>query len=143
MIFLWCWGRLQDPHPADSALVAAATRLEEAWAWGLDPDMWRAHLGPMTWPGGANNAHAHTCRLCCAVLCCAVLLCVVLRCVVLWVLRKEPPAIAKQHPSIRQHNTAGPGLLEALLPMSYSLSVVSMGTHIQPRCAHNRFSFIE
>lgn len=44
---------LQDPHPSDSALVAAATRLEEAWAWGLDPDMWRAHLGPLTWPGEA------------------------------------------------------------------------------------------
>jgi len=43
---------LQDPHPADRALVAAATRLEEAWAWGLDPDLWRAHLGPRTWPGG-------------------------------------------------------------------------------------------
>jgi uncharacterized iron-regulated membrane protein len=146
MIFLWCWGRLQDPHPADSALVAAATRLEEAWAWGLDPDMWRAHLGPMTWPGGANNAHTHThagCAvLCCAVLLCVVLRCVVLRCVVLWVLRKEPPAIAKHHPSNRQHNTAGPGLLEALLPMSYSLSVVSMGTHIlAPVCTQQIFLY--
>jgi hypothetical protein len=46
---------LQDPHPADRALVAAATRLEEAWAWGLDPDMWRAHLGPMTWPGETGS----------------------------------------------------------------------------------------
>lgn len=34
----------------DRALVAAAQRLEEAWAWGLDPDLWRAHLGPSTWP---------------------------------------------------------------------------------------------
>lgn len=31
--------------------MTAAERLEEAWAWGLDPDLWRAHLGPATWPG--------------------------------------------------------------------------------------------
>lgn len=35
---------------SDRALHAAAQRLEEAWAWGLDPDLWRAHLGPLTWP---------------------------------------------------------------------------------------------
>lgn len=53
---------LQDPHPSDSALVAAATRLEEAWAWGLDPDMWRAHLGPLTWPGeGAGSGMCAAC----------------------------------------------------------------------------------
>lgn len=37
-------------HLCDRTLVAAAQRLEEAWAWGLDPDLWRAHLGPATWP---------------------------------------------------------------------------------------------
>lgn len=65
-------GCLQDPHPSDSALVAAATRLEEAWAWGLDPDMWRAHLGPLTWPevlrqqaiaGGAGGSRVPVKRL--------------------------------------------------------------------------------
>ncbi|KAF6264659.1 hypothetical protein COO60DRAFT_75930 [Scenedesmus sp. NREL 46B-D3] len=45
-------GVLQSPqiHLCDRTLVAAAQRLEEAWAWGLDPDLWRAHLGPCTWP---------------------------------------------------------------------------------------------
>ncbi|WIA12944.1 hypothetical protein OEZ85_006559 [Tetradesmus obliquus] len=45
-------GVLQSPqiHLCDRTLVAAAQRLEEAWAWGLDPDLWRAHLGPATWP---------------------------------------------------------------------------------------------
>jgi hypothetical protein len=48
--FLSC--SLQSPqiHLCDRTLVAAAQRLEEAWAWGLDPDLWRAHLGPCTWP---------------------------------------------------------------------------------------------
>eukprot|EP00878_Enallax_costatus_P022608 GHUV01024000.1.p1 GENE.GHUV01024000.1~~GHUV01024000.1.p1 ORF type:complete len:306 (+),score=71.75 GHUV01024000.1:717-1634(+) len=45
-------GVLQSPQPhlMDKALVTAAQRLEAAWAWGLDPDLWRAHLGPLTWP---------------------------------------------------------------------------------------------
>ena len=34
----------------DRAATAAAAGLDEAWAWGLDPDGWRAHLGPPTWP---------------------------------------------------------------------------------------------
>jgi hypothetical protein len=47
-----CWCVPQSPqiHLCDRTLVAAAQRLEEAWAWGLDPDLWRAHLGPSTWP---------------------------------------------------------------------------------------------
>ena len=34
----------------DRALATSAGHLEAAWAWGFDPDAWRAHLGPHTWP---------------------------------------------------------------------------------------------
>uniref|UniRef100_A0A1D1ZYU9 Homeobox domain-containing protein n=2 Tax=Auxenochlorella protothecoides TaxID=3075 RepID=A0A1D1ZYU9_AUXPR len=35
--------------------AAAARLLEEAWAWGFDPDAWRAHLGAATWPEVARQ----------------------------------------------------------------------------------------
>ena len=28
----------------------SAACLEEAWAWGFDVDVWRAHLNAITWP---------------------------------------------------------------------------------------------
>ncbi|KAK9816480.1 hypothetical protein WJX72_000803 [[Myrmecia] bisecta] len=34
----------------DRAVVHCASMLEEAWAWGFDVDVWRAHLNPLTWP---------------------------------------------------------------------------------------------
>ncbi|KAK9845568.1 hypothetical protein WJX84_003443 [Apatococcus fuscideae] len=34
----------------DRSVVAAATCLEEATAWGIDVDAWRAHLNANTWP---------------------------------------------------------------------------------------------
>ena len=34
----------------DRAIAGAAAILDEAAAWGLDVDTWRAHLGPATWP---------------------------------------------------------------------------------------------
>ncbi|KAK9797439.1 hypothetical protein WJX73_004705 [Symbiochloris irregularis] len=34
----------------DHAIKQSAQCLEEAWAWGLDVDAWRAHLNPLTWP---------------------------------------------------------------------------------------------
>ena len=34
----------------DRAIVNCATVLEEAWAWGFDVDVWRAHVNPLTWP---------------------------------------------------------------------------------------------
>lgn len=51
---------IEDAHMANSvtvqtgftdrAITAAAVSLDEAWAWGFDPAVWRAHLGPATWP---------------------------------------------------------------------------------------------
>jgi hypothetical protein len=35
---------------ADRSVAQSAGCLEEAWAWGFDVDVWRAHLGPLTWP---------------------------------------------------------------------------------------------
>ena len=34
----------------DRAIAGAAATREEAVAWGLPLDEWRAHLGPSTWP---------------------------------------------------------------------------------------------
>ncbi|KAL3160990.1 hypothetical protein ABBQ38_009379 [Trebouxia sp. C0009 RCD-2024] len=34
----------------DRAIVNCAHALEEAWAWGFDVDVWRAHLNAQTWP---------------------------------------------------------------------------------------------
>lgn len=34
----------------DRSVVFAAQHLEEAWAWGYDVDVWRAHLNLLTWP---------------------------------------------------------------------------------------------
>jgi hypothetical protein len=34
----------------DRSLVSCAQLLEEAWAWGFDVDVWRAHLNAITWP---------------------------------------------------------------------------------------------
>ena len=34
----------------DRAIVNCAHALEEAWAWGFDVDVWRAHLNVQTWP---------------------------------------------------------------------------------------------
>lgn len=31
-------------------MVSSAQLLEEAWEWGVDVDLWRAHLNPLTWP---------------------------------------------------------------------------------------------
>jgi hypothetical protein len=35
---------------ADRSVAQIASYLEEAWAWGFDVDIWRAHLNPLTWP---------------------------------------------------------------------------------------------
>ena len=35
---------------ADKAISQSAACLEEAWAWGFDVDVWRAHLNALTWP---------------------------------------------------------------------------------------------
>ena len=35
---------------ADRSVAQSAAYLEEAWAWGFDVDVWRAHLNPLTWP---------------------------------------------------------------------------------------------
>ena len=35
---------------SDRSVLTAAGRLVESWAWGLDVDLWRAHLGQLTWP---------------------------------------------------------------------------------------------
>ena len=35
---------------ADKAVTQSAACLEEAWAWGFDVDVWRAHLNALTWP---------------------------------------------------------------------------------------------
>ena len=34
----------------DRAIINCAHALEEAWAWGFDVDVWRAHLNAQTWP---------------------------------------------------------------------------------------------
>lgn len=34
----------------DRAIINCAHALEEAWAWGFDVDVWRAHLNTQTWP---------------------------------------------------------------------------------------------
>lgn len=34
----------------DKAIVNCASMLEEAWKWGFDVDVWRAHLNYATWP---------------------------------------------------------------------------------------------
>ncbi|MEW5303073.1 MAG: hypothetical protein WDW36_005801 [Sanguina aurantia] len=34
----------------DRSIVGCALLLEEAWSWGYDVDVWRAHLSPLTWP---------------------------------------------------------------------------------------------
>lgn len=34
----------------DRSIVGCALLLEEAWSWGYDVDVWRAHLNPLTWP---------------------------------------------------------------------------------------------
>ncbi len=34
----------------DRAVAMSAGWLEEAWAWGFDVDIWRAHLNALTWP---------------------------------------------------------------------------------------------
>lgn len=34
----------------DRAVAMSAGWLEEAWAWGFDVDVWRAHLNALTWP---------------------------------------------------------------------------------------------
>ena len=34
----------------DRSVAQSAGCLEEAWAWGFDVDVWRAHLNPLTWP---------------------------------------------------------------------------------------------
>ncbi|GMH42842.1 hypothetical protein BSKO_10761 [Bryopsis sp. KO-2023] len=34
----------------DKATLSSAQTLEEAWAWGFDVDIWRAHLNAVTWP---------------------------------------------------------------------------------------------
>ncbi len=38
------------PSLADKAFAQSAACLEEAWAWGFDVDVWRAHLNAITWP---------------------------------------------------------------------------------------------
>ena len=38
------------PSLADKAVAQSAACLEEAWAWGFDVDVWRAHLNALTWP---------------------------------------------------------------------------------------------
>jgi hypothetical protein len=35
---------------SDRAVFNAAHTLEEAWAWGFETDIWRAHLTALTWP---------------------------------------------------------------------------------------------
>jgi hypothetical protein len=37
-------------NAADKAISQSAACLEEAWAWGFDVDVWRAHLNALTWP---------------------------------------------------------------------------------------------
>lgn len=44
-------GAVQGQSLGDKAALQAASRmLNEAWAWGLDNEAWRAHLNPLTWP---------------------------------------------------------------------------------------------
>uniref|UniRef100_A0A061RG88 Homeodomain protein n=2 Tax=Tetraselmis sp. GSL018 TaxID=582737 RepID=A0A061RG88_9CHLO len=40
----------QAQNVVDRAVFNAALWLEEAWAWGFETDVWRAHLNAMTWP---------------------------------------------------------------------------------------------
>mmetsp|Transcript_4546 Transcript_4546/g.12680 ORF Transcript_4546/g.12680 Transcript_4546/m.12680 type:complete len:1365 (+) Transcript_4546:425-4519(+) len=40
----------QALNVVDRAVYNAAHTLEEAWAWGFETDVWRAHLSAMTWP---------------------------------------------------------------------------------------------
>lgn len=35
---------------SDRAVLTSAQRLVESWAWGLDVDVWRAHVNLLTWP---------------------------------------------------------------------------------------------
>lgn len=56
----------------DRAVAMSAGWLEEAWAWGFDVDIWRAHLNALTWPevSGVHSLHVslssaqHTSREC-------------------------------------------------------------------------------
>jgi len=44
-------GVLHQGHTfVDRAVYNAAHHLEEAWAWGFETDVWRAHLNAITWP---------------------------------------------------------------------------------------------
>lgn len=40
----------QALNVVDRAVYNAANNLEEAWAWGFETDVWRAHLSALTWP---------------------------------------------------------------------------------------------
>lgn len=31
-------------------MVSIASILDEAWGWGFDVDVWRAHINALTWP---------------------------------------------------------------------------------------------
>ena len=41
----------------DRAIINCAHALEEAWAWGFDVDVWRAHLNAQTWPEVQHFIH--------------------------------------------------------------------------------------
>ena len=43
-------GHGMAPNVVDKAVSQSAACLEEAWAWGFDVDVWRAHLNALTWP---------------------------------------------------------------------------------------------
>ena len=45
------------PSLADKAFAQSAACLEEAWAWGFDVDVWRAHLNALTWPEVLSHPH--------------------------------------------------------------------------------------
>lgn len=42
----------------ERAIINCAHALEEAWAWGFDVDVWRAHLNAQTWPEASQHALA-------------------------------------------------------------------------------------
>ena len=47
-------GHMGAAGAADKAISHSAACLEEAWAWGFDVDVWRAHLNALTWPEVSN-----------------------------------------------------------------------------------------
>lgn len=46
-----CRGGPASASQGDKQPVQTASALlNEAWAWGFEHDLWRAHLNPLTWP---------------------------------------------------------------------------------------------